>query len=175
GRFGETTVLRTLAERLDEGTEAVALLWSGEPVTYHGKHVVLDDVLFRPTPVQRPRVPVWVAGMWPNKAPMRRAARWDGAIPILTGTEEGYVPPVEEVTELVAYLRARRAELGRADEPFDIVAGGTTPGGPAAPDLVGPLVEAGITWWDERIPMGDKLDKLDPIRRRVEKGPPRLD
>jgi alkanesulfonate monooxygenase SsuD/methylene tetrahydromethanopterin reductase-like flavin-dependent oxidoreductase (luciferase family) len=50
-------------------------LWSGEQVSFRGKHVVVDDVAFGPVPVQRPRVPVWIGGYWPNKAPMRRAAR----------------------------------------------------------------------------------------------------
>lgn len=74
-RFGDTTDTRVLAERLDEGLHALDLLWSGEPVTYRGSQVTIDDVVFLPTPVQRPRVPVWVGGFWPNKAPMRRAAR----------------------------------------------------------------------------------------------------
>ena len=83
GTFGETTDPRELAARLDEGLTALNLLWSGEPVTFHGAHVVVDDVAFLPTPVQRPRVPVWVGGVWPARPPMRRAARWDGAAPIL--------------------------------------------------------------------------------------------
>jgi len=51
-----------LAERLDEGLHALDLLWSGEPVTYRGNQITIDDVVFLPTPVQRPRVPVWVGG-----------------------------------------------------------------------------------------------------------------
>jgi alkanesulfonate monooxygenase SsuD/methylene tetrahydromethanopterin reductase-like flavin-dependent oxidoreductase (luciferase family) len=78
GSFGDTTDTKVLAKRLDEGLHAPDLLWSGEPVTHQGNQVTIDDVVFLPTPVQRPRVPVWVAGFWPNKAPMRRAARWDG-------------------------------------------------------------------------------------------------
>lgn len=77
GSFGDTTDTRVLAERLDEGLHALDLLWSGEPVIYHGNQVTVDDVTFLPTPVQRPRVPIWVGGFWPNKKPMRRAARWD--------------------------------------------------------------------------------------------------
>ena len=65
GSFGETTDTRELAARLDEGLEALHLLWSGEPVTFHGDHVRIEDVAFRPTPVQRPRVPIWVGGVWP--------------------------------------------------------------------------------------------------------------
>lgn len=70
GSFGETTDAKLLAARLDEGLEALNLLWSGEPVTFLGKHVTIHDVTFRPVPVQRPRVPVCVGGNWPDKAPM---------------------------------------------------------------------------------------------------------
>jgi len=56
--FGDTTDTRVLAERLDEGLHALDLLWSGEPVTYRGNQITIDDVVFRPVPVQRPRVPI---------------------------------------------------------------------------------------------------------------------
>jgi alkanesulfonate monooxygenase SsuD/methylene tetrahydromethanopterin reductase-like flavin-dependent oxidoreductase (luciferase family) len=124
GSFGDTTEIRVLAERLDEGLDALDLLWSGESVTYRGNQVTIDDVVFRPTPVQRPRVPIWVGGFWPNKAPMRRAARWDGAIPVMAGVEAARAPEVSEVRELVLFLRACRAENGLADRPFDVVVGG---------------------------------------------------
>ena len=90
--FGDTTDTKVLAERLDEGLYALDLLWSGEPVTYRGDHITIDDVVFLPAPVQRPRVPIWVGGVWPNKAPMRRATRWDGAIPAMAGKIEAARP-----------------------------------------------------------------------------------
>ena len=65
GSFGDTTDTRVLAERLDEGLHALDLLWSGEPVSYRGNQVTIDDVQFLPAPVQRPRVPVWVGGASP--------------------------------------------------------------------------------------------------------------
>jgi alkanesulfonate monooxygenase SsuD/methylene tetrahydromethanopterin reductase-like flavin-dependent oxidoreductase (luciferase family) len=172
--FGDTTDPRVLAERLDEGLHALDLLWSGEPVTYRGNQVTVDDVVFQPTPVQRPRVPVWVGGFWPNKAPMRRAARWDGAIPVTAGMATASPPDVREVRELVGFLRDCRAENGYADKPFDIVVGGASPAGQAGRDLVGPLADLGITWWDERMPWGDDLERTEPMLRRVEQGPPRL-
>jgi alkanesulfonate monooxygenase SsuD/methylene tetrahydromethanopterin reductase-like flavin-dependent oxidoreductase (luciferase family) len=175
GSFGDTTDARVLAERLDEGLHAMDLLWSGEPVTYRGNQVTVDDVVFLPTPVQRPRVPVWVGGFWPNKAPMRRAARWDGAIPTWAGMESARPPEVREVRDLVGFLRACRAENGLADAPFDIVVGGMSPVGQAAGrDLVGPLADLGATWWDERRPWENDLDRTGPVLRRIEQGPPRL-
>ncbi|GAB3895034.1 LLM class flavin-dependent oxidoreductase [Kibdelosporangium lantanae] len=174
GSFGDTTDTKVLAERLDEGLHALDLLWSGEPVTYHGNQVTLDDVVFLPTPVQRPRVPVWVGGLWPHKAPMRRAARWDGAIPGTAGMVEAKPPAVEEVRDLAAFLRACRAENGLADKPFDIVMGGRSPSGAAGRDLVGPLADAGLTWWNECMPWDDTLDRAEPMLRRIEQGPPRV-
>jgi hypothetical protein len=41
-------------------------------------------------------------------------------------------------------------------------------------DLLGPLIEAGATWWDERRPMDDEVDRLEPVLRRIEAGPPTL-
>jgi len=175
GSFGDTTDPRTLAERLDEGLHAVDLLWSGEPVTYRGKHITIDDVVFLPTPAQRPRVPIWVGGVWPNKAPMRRAARWDGAIPTFAGMEAARPPEADEVRDLVRFLHTCRTENGLANNPFDIVIGGQSPTDPAAAhDLVAPLADLGPTWWDERVPWTDDLERADPLLRRIEQGPPRI-
>jgi alkanesulfonate monooxygenase SsuD/methylene tetrahydromethanopterin reductase-like flavin-dependent oxidoreductase (luciferase family) len=175
GTFGEPTDLRLLAAHLDEGLEALNLLWSGEPVTFRGEHVVVDDVAFLPTPVQRPRVPIWVAGIWPAKAPMRRAARWDGAVPIVPETDGGNSrrPDPAAVAQVREFLDASRAAAGRQSEPFDLVIRGTTPADPAAAaDLVAPLAAAGATWWEECDP--DHLEQAASMFRRVAKGPPRL-
>jgi alkanesulfonate monooxygenase SsuD/methylene tetrahydromethanopterin reductase-like flavin-dependent oxidoreductase (luciferase family) len=174
GTFGESTDLRELAARLDEGLEALSLLWSGEPVSFHGEYVVIDDVAFLPTPVQRPRVPVWVGGYWPVKAPMRRAARWDGAMPILA-SRDGGLPPVPDaamVGEMDAFLRDCRAQAGLEGEPFDLVVSGMSPGDPAAAaELTGPLAQAGATWWAES--RWDNLESADVMFRRADQGPPR--
>jgi hypothetical protein len=172
GSFGDTTDPRVLAERLDEGLHALGLLWSGEPAKYRGNQITIDDVVFLPSPVQRPRIPIWVGGFWPNKAPMRRAARWDGAIPCMAGFEVARPPGVSEVRDLVGFLRGCRAQNGLADRPFDIVIGGMSPAGSAGRDLAGPLADLGVTWWDERMPWGDDLDRTEPVLRRIEQGPP---
>jgi alkanesulfonate monooxygenase SsuD/methylene tetrahydromethanopterin reductase-like flavin-dependent oxidoreductase (luciferase family) len=75
--FGEPTDPRLLAEHLDEGLHLLDRYWSGEAVTYGGRHYQVDDVTLLPTPVQRPRVPIWIGGFWPHRRPMRRAA-WLG-------------------------------------------------------------------------------------------------
>ncbi len=172
GSFGEPTDPLVLAEMLDEGLELLEGYWSGEPVTRRGRHFQAEDVALLPAPVQRPRVPVWIAGVWPNRRPMRRAARWDGVIPLFDSAWHGHTPPVDEVRDLVAYVRRHRVD-DRRDKPFEVVVGGASPTGPArARDMLGPLIDAGATWWDERHVIDDEIDRLAPVLRRIEQGPP---
>ncbi|WP_432093482.1 LLM class flavin-dependent oxidoreductase [Streptomyces sp. bgisy100] len=173
GSFGEPTDPTVLAEHLDEGLGLLERYWSGEPVTHHGDHYEVRDVTLLPPTVQRPRVPVWIAGFWPRRRPMRRAARWDGAVPLFESAKHGHAPPVDEVRELARYVDTQRG--GRNGEPFDLVVGGTSPTDTAAAhDLIGPLIDAGATWWDERHVIDEGIDRLAPLMRRIEHGPPRF-
>jgi alkanesulfonate monooxygenase SsuD/methylene tetrahydromethanopterin reductase-like flavin-dependent oxidoreductase (luciferase family) len=170
--FGEPTDPAVLAERLDEGLDLLQRYWSGSPVDHDGRHYQVRDVTLLPATVQRPRPPVWIAGFWPNRPPMRRAARWDGAVPLFTSARHGHAPHADEVRELVAYVERHRDDP--KDTPFEIVLGGVSPAEDAkAHDLIGPLIDAGATWWDERqLQTSDALDRLDPVLRRIEQGPP---
>ncbi|WP_396653964.1 LLM class flavin-dependent oxidoreductase [Microbacterium sp. ARD31] len=49
-------------------------LLSGEQVDHAGEHYSAQDVRFRPAP----RVPVWLAGRYGNRAPLRRVAGHEG-------------------------------------------------------------------------------------------------
>ena len=80
-RSASPVTLREWAARLDESLHVLAALWSGEPVTVRGEYLTAADVTMLPRPVQRPRIPIWCGGRWPDKAPFRRAARWDGVMP----------------------------------------------------------------------------------------------
>ncbi|SEE08752.1 Luciferase-like monooxygenase [Streptomyces misionensis] len=172
GSFGDTAGPRELAGRLDEGLELVTRFWSGEPVDHQGRHYTARDVTLLPATAQRPRPPVWIGGFWPHRRPMRRAARWDGAVPLFETARHGQVPDLAQVRELVGFVREQRA--GEEERPFEFVLGGVTD--PAtAPDVIGPLRDAGATWWDERqLQGGPDLDRLAPVLRRVEAGPPAL-
>ena len=65
--YGEVVDQRERARLLDDGLERLTEFWSGE---------------FQPRPVQRPRIPIWVAANWPHRRPIRRAVAWDGLFPI---------------------------------------------------------------------------------------------
>jgi len=72
---GEELDDRRRASMLDESLEILAAAWSSEPVHHRGEHYTVDGMRFLPRPVQRPGVPVWVAGYYGKPRPVRRAAR----------------------------------------------------------------------------------------------------
>ena len=142
GSFGEPTDPAVLAERLDEGLDLLQRYWSGEPVNHDGRHYQVRDVTLLPASVQRPRPPVWIGGFWPHRRPMRRAARWDGVVPLFETARHGQIPPVDQVRDLVAYVHRQRDRPGAVrDRPRR-----RHPATPrSAHDLIAPLADAGAT------------------------------
>ena len=186
--LGEVRDPRVRGAMLDEGLELLAKLWSGEPVLHEGRfyqfrgdlgpdNPVVSPTPFLPRPVQSPRIPVWVAGTWPRKAPFRRAARWDGVVPLAEGKAFGEYMTPEEVRQIVAYVRGQRTSA----DPFDVVVSGHTAGTDPAADsaLVQEYAGAGATWWLEDIspwPFGWTWQGPWPtaaMRARIRQGPPR--
>ena len=169
GSFGEPTDPGVRAAMLDEGLEVLTRLWSGQTVSFSGRHYRVDQVAFQPTPVQRPRIPIWVAGAWPRPGPLRRAARFDGSCPLKVDARgELAVLEADELRQLLAVVHRHRE--GPA-APFDVMLGGTTPRDPAAARaMLEPLAEAGMTWWQETV--DPRQTDLDAFRRRVRQGPP---
>lgn len=174
--LGEETDFKRRGAMLDEALAVLDGLWSAQPFTFHGAHYTVEGAEFLPGPLQQPRIPVWVAGYWPNKAPFRRAARWDGLYPLFPGAGEADWLPL--FREAVAFVREQR---GDNPAPFDILHRGTTPGDdPAqAAALVAPFAEAGATWWAEAIhPQRFGVDwggawPVAALRERIAQGPPR--
>ena len=166
GNVGEPTDARTRAELLDETLAIIDGLWSGEPFGYDGHHYRFAPMTFRPTPVQQPRIPIWVVGAWPNERSMARAARWDGLVAQALG---GELTP-KTLGEAVAWIRERRAVEGRTT-PYDVIAQGSTPAEDPASwsSTVAPWIDAGATWW---IDADWQAGSVDAIARRIEAGPP---
>jgi alkanesulfonate monooxygenase SsuD/methylene tetrahydromethanopterin reductase-like flavin-dependent oxidoreductase (luciferase family) len=113
--FGDTADGAERARLLDAALARLQAYWSGE---------------LEPVPVQRPRIPLWLAARWPNRRPVRRAAAYDGLFPV-------ELPGPDALAELAAEVHELRDPSAG---PFDLV---VTNG--AGADL-GPWAEAGATW-----------------------------
>ncbi|MBI5960445.1 MAG: LLM class flavin-dependent oxidoreductase [Chloroflexi bacterium] len=177
GFMGEETDKKHRAGKLDEGLSILTGLWSGEMFQFQGTHYQLQPVKFLPTPLQSPRIPIWVGGNWPNQPPMRRAARWDGYYPLKW---EGGMQ-LDDWREAVRMIQQQRT----ADTPFDFVHGGrvSDQAWSHAESEVMPYAAAGVTWWIEdvspwrfghswEIPWEPQFTRqMDDLIRR---GPPKL-
>jgi alkanesulfonate monooxygenase SsuD/methylene tetrahydromethanopterin reductase-like flavin-dependent oxidoreductase (luciferase family) len=163
GNVGEPTDARTRAELLDESLEILQGLWSGEPFAYSGRHYRFGPMTFRPTPVQKPRIPIWVVGAWPHERSMRRVLRFDG---IVTQTDRP-----EDVGSIVEYI-VRERPKDEGAPPFEIIVQGkTSPDDADAAAVVLPFAKAGATWWIEADWGGSTVESQ---RQRIRAGPPRV-
>jgi alkanesulfonate monooxygenase SsuD/methylene tetrahydromethanopterin reductase-like flavin-dependent oxidoreductase (luciferase family) len=147
--FSDESDPRTRAAILDEGLDIVDKLLSSGHASHHGAHFDVEaDV--SPGPVQRPRPPIWVAGIVPNKRPLRRARAWDGVVPI--GEGELLTPEA-----LAGYLD------GDVPDGWDVVASRAPGVAPAE------YADAGATWLvDSAWPVGEWVGEF---QRRVRAGP----
>lgn len=159
--LGEESDDRIRAEKLDEGLAVLNGLWSGEPFSFEGAHYTIADTQFLPTPLQQPRIPIWVAQMWPYRRPLRRAARWDGLVPM---HETQMFPTPSQVAEVVSDLRSHR----ESDAPFDVNVPVMLPSDRSeAVDLTEGWERAGATW----LQVGAWT--LPELRDQIAAGPPR--
>jgi alkanesulfonate monooxygenase SsuD/methylene tetrahydromethanopterin reductase-like flavin-dependent oxidoreductase (luciferase family) len=154
---GEELDDRRRAQMLDESLAILTAAWSGEPVHHRGDHYTVDGVRFLPRPVQRPGVPVWVAGFYGKPRPLRRAARYQGFIPV-------NLQHPGQLAEIVADLTGLRQAAGTASsQPYDVIAAlppGTDPT---------PYAAAGATWWLVEFPADAAT--VDRVRGVIHDGP----
>jgi alkanesulfonate monooxygenase SsuD/methylene tetrahydromethanopterin reductase-like flavin-dependent oxidoreductase (luciferase family) len=163
--FGDEGDLRTRAQMLDEGLEVLTGLWSGRPFSYQGTHYRLKEAVLLPPPVQSPRIPIWVAGGWPNKPPFRRAARWDGVVP--NSARGGSLGP-DDIRAIKTYVWQHRS----LTDPFDIAAftGLASREQPGHSGTIEAYGDAGATWLIYGV--DPESDSLERTRAFVLKGPP---
>jgi hypothetical protein len=167
-KVGEATDRKIRAQLLDESLEILTGLWSGLSFSFHGQHYRVEEMVFRPTPVQLPRIPIWVVGVWPRMKSMQRVLRYDGLLAAkLPGN--GDMTPAD-IRAMKAFVDEHRT----ATTPFDIVWEGETPAEDheQAISIVRPWADAGVTWWMETR-WGHTL-RLEEVRTRIQQGPPRI-
>ena len=169
-KVGEATERKVRAQLLDESLEILTGLWSGQPFSFHGQHYHVEEMTFLPPPVQSPRIPIWVVGVWPRMKSMQRALRYDGLLPNKM-PDDGEITPAD-IQAMKTFIARERSSA----TPFDIVWEGETPGenhGQAS-DIVRPWAEAGATWWMETRWGTWSSSREQQVRTRIRQGPPRI-
>jgi alkanesulfonate monooxygenase SsuD/methylene tetrahydromethanopterin reductase-like flavin-dependent oxidoreductase (luciferase family) len=158
-RFGEPADDRTHGAQLDEALEILVELWQGESFSFSGSHYTIRDAQFLPRPFQQPRIPIWVAGVWPGTKPFRRAARYDGVAPIARAQDAVVTP--DDVRAMRAYIQQHQAVAA----PFDVVIGGPA----LAAEQYAAYAAAGVTWYQDSFLWHDSVDL---VRTHIRRGPP---
>ena len=103
---------------------------------HHGRWNRIDGLQLPATPVQQPRIPIWVGGDLRRPGVRRRLTRWDGA----SVYRERALDPAD-VSDITALLRA----AGRDLTGYDIKVSGNH-------DRLADFAAAGATWWGRWIP-----------------------
>jgi alkanesulfonate monooxygenase SsuD/methylene tetrahydromethanopterin reductase-like flavin-dependent oxidoreductase (luciferase family) len=152
-KTGEQLDDRLRGQMLDEALVILTAAWSGEQVHHRGHHYTVEGIQFLPRPVQRPGVPVWVAGFPGNRKPLRRAALYDGFFP-------ANLEHPDQLAEVVATITDLRQH---ATAPYDFAVGlplGTDPA---------PWAQAGATWW--LLEFEPEAVSVDRVRSVLRDGP----
>ena len=165
--FGEEIEPKIRAEKLDEALDALAGLWTGKPFYFNGKHFQINGAKLLPKAIQTPRIPVWIAGTWPNPRPFRRAAHWDGAY-ISGHKKNGERPTPKDIQDIVQFLGKEHKFPAR----FDIAIAGKMPSDrKQSVEVMQEFHEAGATWWIETI--NEDVGSFEEMSLRIRSGPPR--
>ena len=158
--FGHEADIKVRAAMVDEFLDVLTQLWRGSAVDFHGAHYTAAGVSMTPA-VQSPRIPVWIGADSRNRAPRRRAARWDGFIPASDHWPDAVIS-AEDYEVAVTDIRSMRP----AGEPFDVVVIGDAAGTHPAADALEAYESAGVTW------LLVQALTVEDAEARIRRGPP---
>ncbi len=166
--FGENSDEKIRAQKLNESLDIISGLWSGKPFSYKGHYYQLEEMTFLPKPKQEPRIPIWVGGGVPNKAPFRRAASYDGVAPVHSRWPEPITPKL--LNDVLEIILSERRDLTN----YDVVVCGETTGKDSAKDRekIDQWSQAGATWFLEDI-HGLRAE-IAELREGIRAGPPEV-
>jgi F420-dependent oxidoreductase-like protein len=124
--------------RLGEALTVCRKLWTGERVSFEGRHYTLTDAVANPKPVQQPHPPIWVGGAG-EKLTLRVVAEHADVWNVI-GSVDGVVRKAAVLEQHCADVGRDAAEIKRSVQPrFD-------PAEPSAMvDLLHAYLDAGFT------------------------------
>ena len=110
----------TRGARIEEQVEVMRLLWTQPLVTYHGNHVVVDDIALHPRPDRS--IPIWMGGGnfdtggMPGDVTIKRAARLADGFKVMAPLATN----LDAMLGLIDRLRAEVAAAGRDADSFGV-------------------------------------------------------
>ncbi|MBH0779628.1 LLM class F420-dependent oxidoreductase [Nocardia bovistercoris] len=170
-------------ELVDEGLEVIRAIWTGDDVSYDGKHFSARGITAHPRPISAPHPPIWIGGNT-GGARARVVKHGDGwcpfaAPPVLAQTAgTTSMDSVEALRHGVEDLRRRCDAAGRDWSTLDISFTNFAGGSPGEPgfdadaylDGLEKLAALGVTWVQVPLPgagVEPLLEELDRFRAAV--------
>jgi len=158
----------------DEAVEVMKESWTGEPLSYAGRHFNAVSQSIQPGPVQRPHPPLWLGG---NSVRAReRLAEWGDGWAALIGspqlTTTSRTPSITGPADLLPVIRDIETRLHshhRSLSDIDIMC--SSPGATLSLDLsseqridaLNQLAAIGVTWIQLGIRRGSIGESLDSV------------
>jgi probable F420-dependent oxidoreductase len=171
------------AHLFEEALEVIRAIWTGDDISYEGKHFSARGITAHPLPASRPHPPIWIGG---NTAAARQrvAQHGDGWCPFAApaglartaGT--AVIDSIEALAAGIDDMRRRCEAAGKDWSAVDITFGNLDGGSPASDDFnadsylngMEKLAALGVTWLQVGLPgdsMAHTLESIDRFRSLV--------
>jgi probable F420-dependent oxidoreductase len=154
---------------VEEALEVIRAIWTGDDVSFDGRHFTASGITAHPRPTSDPHPPIWIGG---NTGAARRRVAEFGAgwcpfpAPALLA-QTARTAPLETLDDLragIADLHRRCDALGRDPATLDVTFTNAAGGAPGDDDFdadaflggAAELAAMGVTWVQVQVP-GDSL------------------
>lgn len=171
------------AELFDEALKVIDAIWTGDDVSFEGRHFTATGITAHPRPLSSPRPPIWIGGNT-GAARQRVVDLGDGWCPfaapkaLAQTAKTAALDSVEALGVAIGDLRRRCDAAGRDAASLDISFTNFEGGNPGSDDFnadahiagLEALAALGVTWVHVHLP-GDSvahaLEAIDRFRTEV--------
>ncbi|MEC4765199.1 LLM class F420-dependent oxidoreductase [Mycobacterium sherrisii] len=171
------------AELFEEALQVIRSIWTGDDITYEGKHFRARGITAHPRPLSSPHPPIWIGGN--TAAARQRVAQYgDGWCPFPAALQlaqtagTAVVDSVDTLAAGIDDLRRRCDAAGRDFAAVDITFTNFDGGSPTGDgfnadaylDGLDRLAKLGVSWVSVHLPgdsMAHALETLDRFRTLV--------
>ena len=171
------------AELFEEALQVIRAVWTGDDISFEGKHFSACGITAHPRPISQPHPPIWIGGNTTTSR-QRVALYGDGWCPfpapaqlaLTAGT--AVIDSTQRLTEGIEDLRRRCDAAGRDWSAIDITFTNFEGGSPASDEFdadaylsgLKNLAVLGVTWVQVGLPgdsLAHALDSIDRFRALV--------